>query len=299
MEYMPDIVVILNPAAGRGYGGKSKERLAHLLNKTGKLHPLMTWELVETHSKGDGIAIARSAVESGAKVVAAAGGDGTCGEVVNGIVGAEACLGIVPLGTGNDMARTLGIGNDIEGAVHTLFEGKSRAVDLGKLDHTWFINVAGCGFDALVADRVNRGIHYARGTTAYIIGLLQILAAFRAAHFKLDIDGKQFKARGMLCAIANAPSYGGGMKIAPDAKIDDGYFDIIFLGEVSKYEFIKTFPRVYKGTHLTHPGVKVFRAKELTLGSEPPLPLLVDGEVLGFTPAKFTLYPLALKVMTP
>jgi len=301
------IAIILNPAAGRGQGARRRAELERLLaHEAGTLAQAspVRWEIIETTAPGSGSDLAAAAVNAGAQLVAACGGDGTYGEVVNGIVGTGARLGIVPLGTGNDFARCLGLGTDLERSVHTLFHGTPRPVDLGHTQGRWFINVAGCGFDAVVAQRVNKqrskaGWRHIRGTAAYVVALVQSLIAFRPAALRLTLDGQTRELRAMLCTVANAPSYGGGMLVAPDAAIDDGFFDLCLIGDTGRLEFLRAFPRVFKGTHVTHPKVTMLRAKHIKIESDPPLPILVDGDVMGTTPAEFSLTPHAIEVMAP
>lgn len=294
------IAVILNPAAGRGQGQRRRKELEHLLARTAAgLPEPARWEIVPTSGPGSGAAQAAEAAAHGADVVAAAGGDGTYGEVANGLVGTGARLGILPLGTGNDFARALGLARDLEKAVHTLFHGAPRPVDLGRAGERWFINVAGCGFDAVVAERVNQGFRHVSGTAAYVAAVLHALAAFRPAYMRVTTDGETRELRAMLCCLANAQSYGGGMKIAPEARIDDGLLDLCIVGETGRWEFLRTFPRVFKGTHVTHPKVTMLRARHVLLESDPPLPVLIDGEVIGTTPREFEIVPHAIEVMAP
>ena len=294
--------IVLNPASGRGRGQQNRARLEALITESVARLPepaAMTWEIVETKAVGDGIRQAAQAVERGANVVAAAGGDGTLGEVVNGIAETGAHLGLLPLGTGNDFARSLGLHNDMERAVETLFHGTPQPIDLGRTQGRWFINVAGCGFDAVVADRVNRGFRFLHGTAAYLAAVAQSLLALRPVPMQLTLDDETQEVRGVLCAVANAPMYGGGMKIAPQARIDDGWLDVCLIGDATKLEFVRAFPRVFAGTHGSHPKVTMFRARHVLIESTPALPLLVDGEVIGTTPAEFTLSASALKLFLP
>jgi diacylglycerol kinase (ATP) len=297
------IAVILNPASGRGQGARRRVDLEQMLARmaTDMASNGTEWKILETTGAGSAGALARRAVEEGANVVAAAGGDGTLNEVVNGMVGidAGAACGLLPLGTGNDFARHIRLGTDLERAVHTLFHGAPQPVDLGRAGDRWFINIAGCGFDALVADRINRGIRNLHGTAAYVAAVCQCLLTLRAAHLTLTLDGQTLTADALMCSVANASCYGGGMRIAPEARIDDGLFDICLLRDAGRLEFLRAFPRVFKGTHITHPKVTMLRAVEVTIQSDPPLPILIDGDVVGTTPVTFTLHPHALPILMP
>jgi diacylglycerol kinase (ATP) len=295
------IVIVLNPASGRGRGERQRPALEALLERVSRrqLAPSV-WRIVETTGAGSGEKLAAEAVRQGAQIVAAAGGDGTLGEVANGLIGTGATLAVLPMGTGNDFARYLGLGNDLQRAVETLFFGIPRWVDVGR-EHCGrrFINIAGGGFDAVVANRVNRGYRLLRGTAAYLAAVFETLIRFRPVPMRITIDGEVRELQAMLCAVANSRSYGGGMNIAPDARIDDGLFDICILGAAGKLEFILAFPRVFKGTHTTHPKVSMLRGKRVRLETDPPLPVLLDGEVRGLTPVEFTIEPGALPVLMP
>ncbi|MBX7134937.1 MAG: diacylglycerol kinase family lipid kinase [Fimbriimonadaceae bacterium] len=306
------IVAISNPLSGRGGGHPGRKRLYVALERAVELSgPNSTYEVRFTEAPGtaaytgqfnpgSGAALARQAALEGADLIVAAGGDGTIGEVANGLVGTSATLGVLPMGTGNDFARTIGIGTDLERAAQTLIHGQSQTIDLGKLDRGgYFINVAGCGFDAEVATRVNHGFRYLRGTTAYIAAVLQTLKAFRPTRVTIDHGGEIREELVMLCAIANARTYGGGMRIAPHAELDDGLFDVVLVGDVSRAEFLRAFPRVFKGSHLSHPKVQHFRCSRIGVTSERKLAVLADGEEVGSTPVSFQIVPRALKVMMP
>ena len=297
---MTKIAIILNPTSGRGRGGKLREVICKLMNSAANAspHPI-EWKILQTTARGDATRLAKHASDEGANIVAAAGGDGTCGEVVNGIAGGRAAFGVIPVGTGNDFARTIGVYGDLETAIDNLFSNHARMVDLGKIGNRWFLNVAGCGFDAKVAERVNRGYRHLNDSMAYVAGVLQTLISFKSPHFILTMDGSTYESDGMLCTIANASSYGGGMRVAPQAEIDDGVLDICFLKHAGRIEFLRAFPRVFKGEHVTHPKVRMFRAMRGRVETIPPMPILVDGEVIGETPVDFEIVPHILKVMTP
>ena len=297
---MRRIVVILNPKAGRGRGRQARADVERLLTETMPQSPDPTeWRIVETQTPGHARELARQAAEEGTSVVAAAGGDGTLNEVVNGLMGTGATLGLLPLGTGNDFARCLGIGTDLNAGVNTLVHGVPRPIDVGQANGRWFLNIAGCGFDAIVAERANRGFPVLRGTAAYLAAIAHSLLHLKPATLTLTLDGETQTVRALMCSVANATSYGGGMKVTPDAEIDDGLFDLCLLREAGRLEFLRAFPRVFKGTHTTHPRVTMLRARAVHIESDIPLPLLIDGEVIGATPVTFTLAPRALSVLAP
>ncbi len=301
---MRHIVIISNPKSGRGRS--DREQISRMLEQEKSL----TFEFLDTTAAGEAVRtgvfvpgsasfLAHQAAEAGADVVAAAGGDGTLGELANGLLGTNSILGVLPFGTGNDFSRAIGVGTDVELAIKTLIHGKPQTIDVGKCGAGHFINIAGCGFDAFVAERINQGFKLLRGTTAYLAATLQTLSSYRAQDVEIEVDGHVHHEKIMLCAVANATSYGGGMRIAPGASLNDGLFDIVVVGEVSKLEFLKTFPKVFKGAHLGHPKIKVIQGAEVKVRSASSLPVLADGEMLGQPPMTFTVLPEALTVMFP
>lgn len=293
------VTVVWNPAAGRGQAARRRPELDAALSEAAARAGAREYEVLATAGPGDGERQAARAAAAGATVVAAAGGDGTMGEVVNGIAGTAASLAVLPLGTGNDFARCLGVGLDVRRAATTLFGGRRRAVDLGRAQARWFANVAGCGLDAAVAERVNRGYRRLRGTAAYVAALGETLLRYRAAMLRVEVDGSAMELRALLCSVANTVSYGGGMRIAPDALVDDGLLDVCVLAEVGFVEFAAAFPRVYRGTHTTHPRVHMLRGRAIRVESDRPLPVLVDGEVVGRTPLVCSVAHAAIEVMVP
>src|SRR5579884_56309 len=294
------IVVILNPASGRGRGARRRAELEHHLRQSAERRPdTPCWEIVETAGPGHAADLAAEAAANGADLVVAVGGDGTCRDVAAGLLGTPARLGLIPLGTGNDLARALGLDGSLERAVETLFTGRPKPLDVGRAQGRPFLVAGGCGFDAVVAARVNRGYPILRGTAAYIAAVVECLGAFQPAVLRLTLDGQPLEARAMLCPVANAPSYGGGMRIAPEARLDDGWLDVCIVGDVGRGDFLRTFPRVFRGTHVSHPKVTLLRAKRIVVESDPPLPVNVDGDVMGTTAAEFTLTPHAISVLAP
>jgi diacylglycerol kinase (ATP) len=294
--------VILNPAAGRGQGARCRAQLKTLLHGT---------ELLVTNAAGDAETLAADCAARGANLIVAAGGDGTLSEVLNGVLQSKKSprLGIIPIGTGNDFSRCLGVPRDINAAVDLLVHGTPRRVDVGQVTFEngvarYFLNIAGCGFDSAVAQRVNdfrtrRVWRHIRGTPAYLCAVLQELCGLRVAQLKITCDETVLETRAVLCAIANATSYGGGMLVAPNAQLDDGQFDLCLIGDAGRWEFLRAFPGVFKGTHVSHPKVTTKRGREIFIESTLPLPVLVDGDILGTTPAHFQILPSAIEIMAP
>ena len=294
--------IVLNPRAGRERGARLRAQIEREFPKA------TIWE---TRFAGHAQILACEAAQNGAKTVVAAGGDGTLCEVLNGLwpFRDSVKLGVLPVGTGNDFARTLGIGTDFARAVQTLQNGVSRRVDVGEIENSRgekrrFLNVCGTGFDALVANRINamasgRFSRFLRGQSAYLCGVARELWNLQSAPLELVLDGQRHEFRAVLCAVANARSYGGGMLVAPDAQIDDGFFDVILIENVSRTEFVRAFPGVFRGAHLEHPKVRSFRAKSVEIASPNALPVLVDGEMSEILPAKFQILPRAVEFLAP
>jgi diacylglycerol kinase (ATP) len=249
-------------------------------------------------------ALAFEAAQHG-RNIAAAGGDGTLGEVLNGIMRAQSdvTLAVIPFGTGNDFARTLKIAS-WQQALQTLDEGETRRIDTGLTRYEnrerFWLNIAGAGIDAVVAARINKG-GWLRGTPAYIAALTHTLRTFRAGSIELTHDGTTEQYRALLCAICNAQSYGGGMRIAPDAALDDGLFDTCVIRDATTTEFLRAFPSVFRGAHTTHPKIVMNRAAKISLRCD-GWPVLLDGEVwieTAQSTVDFNLLPQAVKFLFP
>jgi len=305
------LVAILNPTSGRGRGTRGRARLEEALNTH---FGAGTWKIEITLGPGDARRLARESVTEGASVVVACGGDGTLSQVLNGLVDANGPargvrLGLVPLGTGNDFARHAGIIGAPGSSVQTLAHGTARSIDLARVrlngsEPIHFINIAGTGFDALAAQRVDAGrghpvLRYVRGTPAYLLAVIGELRRLNATSLRLEIDGVLHEERGLMCAFANSSSYGGGMRVAPDAAIDDGLLDVCLIQEAGRMEFLRAFPGVFAGRHTSHPKVRMYRGKVIRLESDRPLPVLVDGDVLGTTPLEMEVLPGAVEMILP
>lgn len=303
---------MLNPVAGRGRGARSRGELQRALaHEADSFRPdepghggcIPVVDIIETTAPGVARVLARRAADAGALTVVAAGGDGTFGEVASGLAGSRTRLALVPLGTGNDFARALGIGRDIASAVHTVFNGRRRPIDLGQVrcsaGERVFLNAAGCGFDAAVGERVNRGYPLLRGSAIYVAAVLGAIRSLRPVAMRIEVDGCTWTLMSTLCVVSNGPRFGGGMRIAPGARPDDGVLEVCVVSAAGRLEFVRHFPRVYRGTHVDHPKVTMLRGKRVRLEGDEPVPMLVDGDLFGSTPAEITVLPRALEVLVP
>jgi diacylglycerol kinase (ATP) len=238
----------------------------------------------------------RDRVARGVDLLVAVGGDGLVNIALQVVAGTDVPLGVVPAGTGNDIARALGL-NVAEPAsvVDLIVAGVTRQVDLGRASGRWFGGVLGSGFDSMVNERANR-MSWPHGRARYNLAILAELRTFRPVPFELELDGEPWQTEAMLVAVGNGPSYGGGMRVCPDARLDDGLLDVTVLGPISKPEFIKVFPTVYKGTHVTHPAVTVRRASLVTLRAA-GVTAYADGERVAVLPVTCEAVPRALTVI--
>jgi YegS/Rv2252/BmrU family lipid kinase len=237
-------------------------------------------------------------------VIITVGGDGTIHEVINGLVGTNIPLGIIPAGSGNDFCRGLGIPLKHDKALECILSGKPKIIDIGIVNSRYFCTVAGIGFDGEVAQKTNVSIYkkllnlVKMGKISYIISAINVLFHYKPNDISIMIDKKPYKIpKVWLIAVANLPFYGGGLVICPKAECNDGLFDICIVQGMSKLEFLRIFPLVFKGNHTTSPFIKIIRGKELEIYSSTPLLVHGDGEVIGPTPARIRIEPCALYVI--
>ena len=253
--------------------------------------------------------MARIAARNGYDMVVSVGGDGTINEIVNGLYAAgnikDAVLGIVSTGTGSDYIRTIGIPRRYEDACRCFLRPKKLTVDLGVVEYSsngnmaerLFVNFAGMGFDAEIVRRTTQQYKALGGLPSYLMGTLTTLFTYKNKDIYLKVDGEEVEKRVCTVVMNNGRYGGGGMFTAPDASINDGYFDVMIVGDMSKPDLLRSLPRIYKGTHLTHPKVTMKRAKEIEIRSAQPMQLQADGELLGQVPARFRILPSALNVI--
>lgn len=311
---MPDAcVVIVNPAAGNGRAGRDWPALSRRLTAAGCLHTA-----VFTSRPGEATGLCRALLLSGRHYIVAAGGDGTLNEVLNGffdpsgddrLIAPEAQLGVLPLGTGSDFCRSIGI-HRRDHALQALATGECRYMDLGRVDFgsphnpvtgRYFINVADLGLGAEAAYRINRASKRFGAFLSYLTGAVRAIIAHRPQVVSLQFDNDTPHEEPMgLVVVANSRFFGGGLPIIPHARSDDGHFDVLWLQGASRGRLLlDLLPKLYRGAHLSHPAVQVRRATRVRITSPGPLLLETDGEQIGHAPATFRILPGILRIVAP
>ena len=291
---------IVNPSAGRGRTRKLLPRLSDAFE-----HADLDVEVRVSQDLHDARATAREALDAGNGIVAC-GGDGLVSEFAGLAAETGGLLGIIPTGAGNDLARHLGIDHRKPlDAVRVLERGRVGLVDLGRAEadgaSAWFTTVANTGFDS-EANRWANTVQWASGTTLYVLAVLRTLATYRPHRFRLTVDGTGEDMEAWLVAVGNARCYAGGMMITPGAELDDGLLDVCVVGPVSRPGFLRSFPKVFRGTHVSHPAVEMRRGKEVRIESlDPSLPIELygSGERIGPLPARLEAVAGAVRVMVP
>lgn len=292
--------VIVNPTSGRGKGAIAGKAVFQVLAGAG-----IAYLDLSGHSMAEALENGHRAISQGEVTgIIVVGGDGMAHLGVNLCAETSMPLGIVGVGTGNDSARSLGLPiDDARAATDFIIKNlhSHKSVDAIKLHSStgqhWVLGTASAGFDALVNQRANQ-MKWPKGQRRYELAMLLELAKFEPLQYELEIDGEKRKIEAMLCAVANAPAFGGGMLIAPEAVMDDGLVDLFIVHKISRLELVKIFPSVYKGGHVTHPAVEFVRAKNVVINSG-QMPAYADGESVGRGPLKTQLVPHALKVFAP
>ncbi len=289
------VVVVANPAAGRGRAGRRIGQVVSQLTDLGIAHHVRVAE-----SAGDLEHLARRAAEDGADIVAVLGGDGSVGAAVNGLVGTGAALAVLPAGTGDDFAKAIGPGT-LGPATRLLAAPDIREVDVIKVtagaQERYYVNIAGAGFDSEVNETANAMSLTLGGTGTYVAAVLKTLRRFAPAHYEIALDGEHITTEAMLVVVGNSRSYGGGMRVLPTAEIDDGLLDVCIVHALSTAAFLRAFPGVFRGTHVRHPKVSMLRGTRVTVEANRRVHVYADGERVGPLPAIFEIVPGALRLV--
>lgn len=280
--------VVINPTAGRGRGARVGSRVEKFLTENRIKFLIVSGSSAEITKKN----LAKVLLGGNCQGVIAVGGDGLANLAIQEIARTSIPLAVIPAGTGNDFCRALGWGtNEIESILIRMISEEPELIDLGLVNGSWFGAILSTGFDSVVNERANR-MQWPRGPMKYNLAILLELFRFKPLHYEITIDGQTRSTRAMLIAVGNGISYGGGMKVCPGARIDDGQFDIMILKPVSTFEFLRVFPRVYAGTHLSHPAVEVVRGTQISITA--PAVAYADGERVGPLPAHAQCVPGAI-----
>lgn len=289
--------LMINPTSGKNTGAQVGQQALSLLRDAGV-------DVLDLSASD-----ARSAVEQGRAAIGSGaidrlvvgGGDGMVHLGANLCAGTPVSLGVIAAGTGNDIARELGLPvRDAAASVQRILSSSTRQVDAAR--HTtatgeqkWFLGVLAAGFDAVVNERANQ-LTWPKGPMRYNLAILRELPVFRAIPYTLVLDGERIDTEAMLVAVGNGPAYGGGMRVTPDASFDDGLLDVLILRKISTFEFLRVFPRVFKGTHVSHPAVQIRRARTVSLEAE-GIVSYADGERFAPLPMSMEVVPGALTVL--
>ncbi|HEY7989625.1 MAG TPA: YegS/Rv2252/BmrU family lipid kinase [Lapillicoccus sp.] len=294
----PRVGLLTNPTAGRGRGAAYGAQTAAALRAAGH-------EVVDLSGPDEATAArqARGALDAyRVDVLTVVGGDGMVHLGANLCATRATPLAVVAAGTGNDNARELGLPvRDPLGAAALVTAGRTRTVDLGRCvtsagETRWWVGVLGGGFDSVVNERAAR-MRWPRGPMRYNVAVARELPVFRPIPYVVTVDGERTATDAMLVAVANGPSFGGGMRVAPDASYDDGLLDVVILHRVSRAEFVRVFPTVFKGTHVRHPRVEVVRGRRIRLEAR-GIVTQADGERFEPLPLDLEVVPGALTVVT-
>ncbi|MGH3320420.1 MAG: diacylglycerol/lipid kinase family protein [Streptosporangiaceae bacterium] len=287
-----DIVLLVNPIAG---GTRGLRVLAPVVDRLADGGARI--RVLHGHGQKDSRDLAYAAVSERPDALVIVGGDGLVHLALQAAVDTEVPVGIVPAGGGNDIARVLGVPDDPVAAAEIILDGVVRAMDAGRCGGEWFASVLCAGFDARVSARVNRMTRL-HGRARYLAGLAAELKTFAPIPFAIELDGEEWRTEAMLVAVGNTSTYGAGMRVCPQARPDDGTFDVTVVGRVSRAELVRVFPLIYTGGHVRHPAVTTARARIVSL-TAPGLTAYADGEPAARLPVTCETVPGAWRVFVP
>ena len=296
-------VFLVNPASANGKTEKRWPQIARAAHAAG-----LRGEAIFSERAGQLGELAREAADDGASLLVVVGGDGTVHEVVNGIAGREGVeLALIPRGTGWDFARTHAIPKRLGDALRIATDGTARPFDLGRVSYqtdggraaAWLANMASVGMTGAVAAKANSTTKALGAKASYLLALGVVFARWQNVHLKVDVDTETREALMEDAIVAVGRYLAGGMMITPDAEPDDGLFDVLLIGDLTKTELVRVMPKIYRGTHLPHPKGEVLRGRTVSIEADEPLPIQLDGEQPGTTPARFEIVPAAIRLRVP
>lgn len=293
---MTRVALLTNPTSGKGRGARGRAAALDVLRGT----DLEVLDLVGRDAE-EAAGLARDAVDR-VDALLVCGGDGLVHLAVQALAGTTTALGVVPAGTGNDVARYLDLPRrDPAEATHLAIEalrsGRRRTIDLGRSGDRWFVTVLAAGFDAVVNERAN-AMTRPRGQMRYNIATVAALRTFTPITYTLELDGERVTLEAMMVAVGNGPSYGGGLRMTEGAVLDDGLLDVVVIGPMGKAELVRTYPKLFTGTHTTHPAYQHHRVRRVSIAA-PGITTYADGERFGPLPLTVECVPGALQVLAP
>lgn len=287
------VALVVNPVSGRRHGEQIATAAVARLTSAG--HDVVRMHSADGRQAREHVA---TAIASGVDLVLAVGGDGLLHDVLPAVADRDVTVGLVPAGTGNDAARALGIPlGDPDAALDVVLRGRTRLIDLADTDAGPVVTVVASGFDSAVNERAD-AMQWPRGALRYSLAILAELRTFTPLPFRLALDGSPLDTEAMLVAVGNGPSFGGGLRIAHGASLDDGLLDVCVIRPVSKARLVRVFPQLYRGTHVHLPEVERHLVREVRLDC-PDVVAYGDGERLGPLPTTVRVRPTALRVLVP
>lgn len=287
---------IINPMAGKGAALKLIPKIEQIL-----------WNLKEeykieiTQRPGHAIELVKAYVKEADYRVYAVGGDGTLNEVLNGIVGSNSSLGVIPTGSGNDYIKSI-TKHPSQDILYRTIIGKEKLIDIGKINERYFLNVASSGIDAQIAFNAQslKRLPIINGFTAYFLSIIYTIFKYNNELVKVEIDDYKFKEITLLIAFGKGSSYGGGMKVLPDAIIDDGYLEVCFIKGMNKFKILTLFPTLIKGKHgAITDYVSFFKCKTARVSCDEEMPINIDGEIIMSKEVNFSILPKRIKFIIP
>lgn len=288
-------LVVRNPAAGSKAGlppnGSTDEDLRQTMHAAGLGDDLFVGDSEEATRRH-----VRAAVESGVDVIVAAGGDGTAGLVAEAIIGTSTALGILPLGSAMNIARSLGIPRDVAAAAEILASGEIATVDVGRAADGLFFEMASVGINAAVLEEAHK---LAEGEYHSIVGAIRAIVAYRPATMTIEMTDETVRTGALMVVVANTPFTGAGLTLAPDARMDDGLFDVAVYRHFSRWELVRHVTSIIAGRHRYSPKVRTYRSARVRITARRPLPARADARDLGATPVELEVMPHALRVIVP
>ena len=283
--------MLTNPTAGKGRGAKARAIALPRLRDAG-----FVVRDLQGEDAGEALALARQCVADGVESLVVCGGDGMVHLAAQALAGTQTRLGLIPAGTGNDVARYLDIPRkDPAAAADVVVAGRTRTLDLARSGSTYFVTVLAAGFDAIVNERAN-AMTWPRGQMRYNLATVAELRTFKPLAYTLELDGVTRHVEAMLVAVGNGPSFGGGLRITEGALLDDGLLDVVIIKTMTKLDLVRTYPKLFRGTHTTHPKYERHRVSRVTVAA-PGIVSYADGERFGPLPITIECAPAALTVL--